>query len=254
MDFYSSGWYNTYNKGEGKLTMRRWFHLFWTTLLWGMGAGLAVGLFLQFIDPDFTIPGLSNAGFFSYNLFVLAMGGATISILCQMGFFAYLILRMVVSGIIRKRIIWDYIQVLIILFVLYEAASLRFMYFSGERSFFSFFDFPLIMLILGIGVALWKVKLTNMYAFIPTLFFMTVGTIVEAIPAIRLDNFSSTLYMIVPLFVCNAWQILVLHKLVDANEPAQIPSTSESAGSVSTGNVTRSSLKNVARPPKRNNR
>lgn len=197
------------------MTIRKWIYLFWTTLLWGMGAGLAIGLLLQFADPNFTIPGFSHVGFFSYNIFVLVMGGATISILCQMGFFAYLILRMVISGVIRSKKVWDYMQIIIILIVLYESASLRYINFSEGEPFFRFFDLPIIIILVGIVIAIWKVKLTNMNAFIPTLFFITVGTIVEAVPALRLNNMTSTLFMIVPLVVCNAWQILILHKLVD---------------------------------------
>lgn len=193
-----------------------------------MGAGLAIGLLLQAADPDFVIPGVipggSRIGFLGYNIFTLVLGGATISILCQMGFFAYLILRMVVLSFIRSNRIWGYIQILIIIIVLYETASLRYINYASEgESFFHYFDLPFIILVVSLIIAYWKVKLTNMNAFIPTLFFLVAGTIIEAVPALRLNNLSSTLYMIVPLMICNAWQILILHKLTDP--PEKVKST-----------------------------
>jgi KinB signaling pathway activation protein len=44
---------------------------------------------------------------------------------------------------------------------------------------------------------------------------MTAVTVLEAVPALKLDNTASSLFMLAPLFVCNAWQILTLHKILD---------------------------------------
>ena len=57
--------------------------------------------------------------------------------------------------------------------------------------------------------------MTNRNAFIPTLFFMCAVSVLEAVPALKLDNAASSLFMLAPLFVCNAWQILILHKILD---------------------------------------
>ena len=57
--------------------------------------------------------------------------------------------------------------------------------------------------------------MTNRNAFIPTLFFMCAVSVLEAVPALKLDNAASSLFMLAPLLVCNAWQILILHKVLD---------------------------------------
>jgi KinB signaling pathway activation protein len=44
---------------------------------------------------------------------------------------------------------------------------------------------------------------------------MLAITVLEAVPAIKQDNFASSLFMLAPLVVCNAWQILILHKVLD---------------------------------------
>jgi KinB signaling pathway activation protein len=79
---------------------------------------------------------------------------------------------------------------------------------------------PIIILLVSAGIAYWKVKLTNRTAFVPTLFFMSVVTILEAVPAFSLDETGSSyaIFMIVPLLVCNAWQIMQLHKIVETTK------------------------------------
>jgi len=46
-------------------------------------------------------------------------------------------------------------------------------------------------------------------------FFMCAVSVLEAVPALKLDNAASSLFMLAPLLVCNAWQILILHKILD---------------------------------------
>jgi KinB signaling pathway activation protein len=196
-----------------QLTIRKWFHLFWTTLLWGSGAAIAAGMILLLLDYDIALTGVSQ---FGYNAITMLLAGATVSVVCQMGFFAYLILRSIVIGMIRNKRIADLVQWFLIIVTLYELASLRYLNFADEGTpFIRYFDLPLIVLLLSLGIAYWKTKLTHFAAFVPTLFFMVVATTLEAVPALKLNNWPSTLFMLAPLFCCNAWQILILHKLVD---------------------------------------
>ncbi|MNI02495.1 hypothetical protein D3C73_553720 [compost metagenome] len=192
------------------MTLRKWFHLFWTTLVIGIVVSTVTGLVLQFSDQEFQVMGMSAVGF---NVLNMILGGATISVLSQMGFFAYLIVRFIMAGLIRSKKVWDFIQILIILVVLYDLVYLR--YTTLEGSLMSYVLMPVILLILSIGVAYWKVKMTNFNAFTPTLFFMLAVTVLEAVPAIRQDSLASSVFMLFPLFACNAWQILILHKIVD---------------------------------------
>jgi len=194
------------------LTIRKWFYWFWTTLLWGMGAGLVTGLVLQFSDDEFATIGLPGTG---YNMLTMLLGGATISVLCQMGFFAYLVLRVVAMSLVRRKKIWDWLQLFFVFAALYELVSLRYLFFGEGLPLIRFFALPAVILAVSVAVAYWKTKLTNVNAFIPTLFFMVVGTVVEAVPAFKINTVPSIVFMLIPLIVCNAWQIMILHKLVD---------------------------------------
>ena len=68
------------------------------------------------------------------------------------------------------------------------------------------------ILVIAIIVAYLKVKSTNANAWIPTLFFMMAISIVEII-GVQIGVSNATIFMVVPLLICNAYQILTLHKV-----------------------------------------
>jgi KinB signaling pathway activation protein len=70
------------------------------------------------------------------------------------------------------------------------------------------------VLIIALTVAYVKVRMTNRTALIPTLFFMVVATIMEAGPSLKQAPLVMVFFMVLTLMVCNAWQILQLHRLV----------------------------------------
>ena len=193
------------------MTLRKWFHIFWTTLFIGIAISVIMGLILQITDQDYTFLGVGAVG---YNLYYMTLGGAMISVLSQMGFFAYLIVRFIAAGILRSKKTWDFLQLALVIIVLFDLVYLRYSSFAGA-TLLSYSILPAVMLILSLAVAYFKVKATNNNAFIPTLFFMTVVTILEAVPALKLNNTASSLFMLAPLFACNAWQILILHKVLE---------------------------------------
>jgi KinB signaling pathway activation protein len=202
---------------DNQLTIRKWTYLFWTTLVWGIGAAIATGLVLATTDTQFSFIGASQLG---YNLFTMVLGGAIISVVCQMGFFSYLIIRMIALGIIRSKRVWDFVQIFLIVLTLYETASLRYLNFTDGLPLIRYFTLPLIVLVVSAIIAVWKIKLTNGNAFIPALFFMAVASILEAVPALKLDHWPSTLFMMVPVICCNAWQILILPKVLEDKQAA----------------------------------
>lgn len=196
--------------------MRKWFHLFWTTLLLGIALGLAAGLILSVGQFELAMPGLREIGF---NIGYMALVGATVSILSQMGYFAFLIVRYVGLGMIRNKKTWDLLQLALIAVTAFELVSLRYIQFGG--SWLVYVPLAAIVLAVSLIVAYWKAKLTNFNGFLPTLFFMFVVTILEAIPALRTDNASGIFFMLVPLIGCNAWQILIMPRILQGRkEPA----------------------------------
>ncbi|PZE19104.1 KinB-signaling pathway activation protein [Paenibacillus xerothermodurans] len=195
------------------MTLRKWFYLFWTTLLVGAVSALIIGLILQANDQQFYFNDGMAIGF---NAATMLLGGAMISVLSQMGFFAYLIIRFFAMGLVRSKWIWDIVQILLVLIALFDLIYLRAADEVGHWSAYAIL--PVAMLCVGVIVALVKVKLTNRNGFIPTLFFMTAVSAIEAVPALRINSSASTMFMMAPLLASNAWQILILSKVLDSKK------------------------------------
>ncbi|MEK8132741.1 KinB-signaling pathway activation protein [Paenibacillus filicis] len=192
------------------MTLRKWFYLFWTTLVIGAVVGTVTGLVMQLTDQEAVRTGKAVG----FNLVTSLLGGGTISVLSQMGFFAYLIVRYIFMGMIPKKWIWDYLQIIVIVIVLFDLVYLRYTGAEGAAAFAPYLTLPVAILVFG-GIIAWlKVKWTNKSALIPTLFFMIAVSSIEALPSIRLDNAASTIFMMLPLLACNAWQILILQKVL----------------------------------------
>ncbi|WP_159887894.1 KinB-signaling pathway activation protein [Paenibacillus puerhi] len=192
------------------MTLRKWFYLFWTTLVIGAVIGMLTGLTMQLTDIEAVRTGKAVG----FNLVTSLLGGATISVLSQMGFFAYLIVRYIFIGMIPKKWVWDYLQMIAVVIVLFDLVYLRYTGAEGTPAFLPYLVLPLAIILVGCLVAWLKVKWTNKSAWIPTLFFMIAVTSLEALPSIRLDKAASTVFMMVPLLACNAWQILILQKVL----------------------------------------
>ncbi|QGQ93653.1 KinB signaling pathway activation protein [Paenibacillus psychroresistens] len=201
--------------GEIRLTIRKLLWLFFSTLGWGSLAGLIVGTILISTNNEFVLWEVSSPGLNVMNVINIILAGATISVVSQMGFFSYLIFRYIIVGIIRKKRIWEYIQLILIAEGILFLTHLRYLFFDFPRSsWLEAITLPVILLVIAIAVSYWKVKMTKGSAFIPTLLFMFVVTLVEGIPALRLDSPPSYVFMLTPLIVCNAWQILKLHRII----------------------------------------
>lgn len=197
------------------MTIRKLIWLFFSTLGLGSLAGLIIGTILISTNNEFVLWEVSSPGLNTMNVINLILAGATISVVSQMGFFSYLIFRYIIVGIIRKKRIWEYIQLILIAEGIFFLTHLRYLFFDFPRSsWMEAITLPAVLLVIAIAVSYWKVKMTKPSAFIPTMLFMFVVTLVEAIPALRLDSPPSYVFMLTPLIVCNAWQILKLHRII----------------------------------------
>jgi len=202
-------------KGEQNVTLRKWNYLFWTTLAWGSGVAIAAGIFLIMLFDDFSFLEMTEPGFNWQTLLFALLGGALISTVSQMGFFAYLTVRYIAVGIIRVKWVWEGLQIFIIFDAFFATVYLSYKSFAGEGgSWVPYIWLPLILLIISFAVAYWKKTKTNKNAFIPTLFFMFVVTLIEMLPVLRYDSVAANIYMMGTLVACNTWQIMLLHKLV----------------------------------------
>ncbi|MDH6374537.1 KinB signaling pathway activation protein [Paenibacillus sp. PastF-3] len=191
------------------LSIKKWFHLFWTTLLIGAGGAVIAGLALQFVNGKIDFKSVGD--FFLYPLILLGYG-MLVSVYSQLGFFAYLILNYMGNGVFPQKV-WKYIQLVFSVLALLELIFLRTVV-GGERNVMSDLILGIVILLAAIIVSYFKVKSTNVSALIPTLFFMTAISIVEVIGVLRIGVDSATVFIVVPLIACNAFQILMLHRIL----------------------------------------
>lgn len=158
-------------------------------------------------------------------LLILFGSGVMISVYSQMGFFAYLILNYMGKGVFPKRG-WQIVQVVLTVLALFDVMFLR-LFVGGDRERISDIVLGIIILAAAIVTAYVKVKLTHISALVPTLFFMIAVTIVETIGVLRIDVNAATIFIVVPLLLCNAYQMLILHRLVDVSTKRSVSGEAE---------------------------
>ncbi|MGE5704956.1 MAG: KinB-signaling pathway activation protein [Clostridia bacterium] len=195
------------------MSLRKFGWMFGTTLLMGGLGGLLAGILLGRQE----LFGGSISNFFMGS-FMSILVGLTVSVVAQMGLFAYMTFNYMARSIFKSPTLWKSVQVFLILFTFFDMIYLR--YTAGTRgdSVFPYMIEPILLLFIALVTAYAKVKLTNPTAWIPTVFFIFVVTTIEWIPGLTKDNFGSMLMMIMPLLFCNVWQILQLHRVTVKRE------------------------------------
>jgi len=201
------------------MNLAKWTSLFLSTVGLGIAAALVVGGAVFFINPEVS-PSTMGVEGIVFNLLQTVTVGALLGAFSHMGFFAYLTVNYFAQGIIRNKLLWTYIQVFLIVIVAAYAAILRA---PVGASVLPYVALPLLVVVGAYVVSRWKVNQTNKKSFVPTMFFMTAVTLLEAVPALRQYNAYGTAMMVLPLFVCNAWQIMRLHKLLAPATTTQEP-------------------------------
>ncbi|MDQ0856685.1 KinB-signaling pathway activation protein [Bacillus sp. V2I10] len=195
------------------MNSRNWVRLFLTTLLVGGISTSIVGFALRWGEYQKFFTSFDLVEILSI-LFWLIGVGFIFSIISQMGFFAYLTIHRFGLGIFRTAALWNAIQIVLILFVVFDLIYFRYQLFAAEgESILSYILLALFLVIFGLAVAYIKMKQTNKMAFIPALFFMIVVTAVEWVPALRVNEGDWLYLMLIPLLICNAYQLLLLTKL-----------------------------------------
>ncbi|TDL75199.1 KinB-signaling pathway activation protein [Peribacillus frigoritolerans] len=194
------------------MNSRNWVRLFLTTLLVGGISTSIVGFALRWGDYQKFFISFDLVEILSI-LFWLIGVGFIFSIISQMGFFAYLTIHRFGLGIFKTAALWNAIQIVLILFVVFDLIYFRYQLFAAEgESILSYILLALFIVIFGLAVAYIKMQQTNKRAFIPALFFMIVVTSVEWVPALRVNEGDWLYLMLIPLLICNAYQLLLLTK------------------------------------------
>ncbi|NNU85050.1 KinB-signaling pathway activation protein [Geobacillus sp. BMUD] len=193
------------------MNSRKWVRLFLSTLLIGGIATAAVGIVFNWEEFGRLLLRLEMVEFMAVFLWHIGVG-FIFSVISQAGFFAYLTVHRFGLGIFRS--LWNAVQVVLIMFVLFDLVYFRYMAFADRGdSIIPYLLTALFILAVGLVVAYVKSAQTNKGAFVPALFFMVVVTVIEWFPVLRINDRDWLYLMLIPLLVCNAYQLLILHKL-----------------------------------------
>lgn len=192
------------------MNSRNWVRLFLSTLLLGSVSTIVTSFFVKHEDYVNFLQPFNLFELFGLLVFFTALG-CVFSLISQMGFFAYLTVNQFGLGVFKG--LWGLIQVALILFAIFDLVYFRFRAADGENALFGYILAAFGVLVLGLIVAYIKAKETNFKAFLPALFFMVVVTSVEWVPGLRSEGSDYTWLMIVPLLTCNAYQLLLLHRI-----------------------------------------
>lgn len=180
-------------------------------MLGGLTTGV-LGFFIRWSEfqPYFTELKLGAIA----STFIWLVGvGFIFAVVSQVGFFAYLFIHQFGLGIFRSIWLWNAVQVVLVIIVLFDLVYFRFQRFAGEgESLLPYVGLALFILVAALVVAFIKAKMTNRTTFASALFFMVVVTILEWLPVLRPNDESWIYLMIFPLIACNAYQILMLQK------------------------------------------
>lgn len=197
------------------MTIRNWVKFFLRAMAIGGGITAIVGLIVRW---DFFFGYLQAGeiwqftGAFLWMLFL----GFTMSVVAQMGFFAYLTVHQFGVNMFRTLTLWNWVQILIIGVVLFDLVFFRFQLSKADTGRTILYIFLLLTLIVVSAVTAYvKAQWTKKHALISALFFMIVITTLEWLPALMIRSGSNDEWVTIilfPLLAVNAYQLLVLPK------------------------------------------
>ncbi|MGG2937406.1 KinB signaling pathway activation protein KbaA [Bacillus pacificus] len=196
------------------MNSRKWVRLFFTTLFLGGVSTVIIGFVLEWDKYGKFFQNFDGKEILAVSFWLMGVG-FIFSVISQMGFFAYLTIHRFGLGMFRSSSLWNIVQLFFIAFVLFDFVYLRSVLIAnGEVSLGNNILVAGVLFMFGAIVAYIKSKETNKKAFVPALFFMVVVTILEWVPALRINDTDWLYLMVIPLLLCNAYQLLVLHRLI----------------------------------------
>ncbi|PEG07335.1 KinB signaling pathway activation protein KbaA [Bacillus wiedmannii] len=196
------------------MNSRKWVRLFFTTLFLGGISTVIIGFVLEWDKYVEFFQNFDGKEILAVSFWLMGVG-FIFSVISQMGFFAYLTIHRFGLGMFRSPSLWNAVQLFFIAFVLFDFVYLRSVLIAnGEVSLGNNILVAGVLFVFGAIVAYIKSKETNRKAFVPALFFMVVVTILEWVPALRINDTDWLYLMVIPLLLCNAYQLLILHRLI----------------------------------------
>ena len=197
------------------LTIRNWVKFFFNALLIGGIVTAVAGLIVRW---EFFSGYLESGEIWQFlgAFFWMVFLGFTMSVVAQMGFFAYLTVHQFGVNIFKSLTLWNWVQLLIIAIVLFDLIFFRFQLTSEDtgRSLLYLTLLGSLVIVAGI-TAYFKARWTKKHTLISALFFMIVITTLEWLPALMVSSGNIDTWVTIllyPLLAVNAYQILALPK------------------------------------------
>ena len=218
IDFFFNRCYTVKSNEKRRIsivTIRNWVKFFFNALLIGGFVTAVLGLIVRW---EFFSGYLATGEIGQFILAFLWMIflGFTMSVVAQMGFFAYLTVHQFGVNIFKSLTLWNWVQLLIIAVVLFDLIFFRFRLTSGDTERSLLYIMLLAVLVITASVtAYFKAKWTKKHTLISALFFMIVVTTLEWLPALMVSSGNIDTWVTIllfPLLAVNAYQLLALPK------------------------------------------
>lgn len=206
------------------MNIRKLIKFLFNTLWIGAVTGLVVSFFVKWETYAMHFNPFDGMELLGLVVFFTGLG-MTFSVVSMTGYFAYLFLHR--FGLSVFRSFWNTVQILFILFVLFDLIYFPYRNFAGEVSILWFILGAAALFLYAWTVAKVKIKETNKSAFVPALFFIIVITTAEWTPALIAEGSDYVWIMLAPLLVCNTYQLIGLHRIANkvdgksAKDPAR---------------------------------
>lgn len=199
------------------VTIRNWLKFALRALIIG---GLVTGVMSlivrwgNFYGPHFSNGELTEA---ISGLLWFVFLGFTISMVCQMGYFAYLTVHQIGVNIFRSLTLWNWVQLLLMIIAIADVVYFRFRpYADTANDWFLYIGLLAVLLVAAFLTAIKKVKMTNKkHILISALFFMVFVSIIEWLIALWVRTEGGNQYITIllfPILAVNAFQLLELPK------------------------------------------
>lgn len=191
------------------MTSKYLVKFYFVTLLIGAVITTAISLVTEYDTVTrFLFEG--QFGDFLAGLVFLIGYGLLIATVSQVVFYIYLFIHPLGMGIFRKA--WPYVQLLLIMYAVFDLFYLRFRQLGTD---WSFVWIPIIVVLAGIGFAYYKNKITEANVFISSLFFMIFMTSLTLLPFISVEDTAWIYRSVFTVILTNAYQLIRLPKYIE---------------------------------------
>ncbi|CAD2074803.1 KinB-signaling pathway activation protein [Phocicoccus pinnipedialis] len=187
---------------------------YFVTLIIGAIASTFISLFTEYKNVTIHLFQLNIPEFLLGLVWIIGYG-LLIATVSQVVFYIYLFINPLGLGIFRK--FWPYVQLLLIMYAIFDLFYLRFTRLGTDHgTTLQFIWIPIIIVIVGFIVAYYKSKQTEGKGiFIPALFFMIFMTSLTLLPFISVEDTTWIYRSVFTVLILNAYQLLRLPNYIE---------------------------------------